>query len=632
MLAWGDLIEGPAPLLRVVGMPVADRAATERVLLAREPGPAGTAEAVGPAEAAGALVVAGRSAGCLEPGRAGALSGAAGVVVVGDDAVAERVARSLAVPVFVPAAGVAAGAGAAEVWGLLLERDAATAAARAARAEALVARAEALVAVVARGAGDSWTAPTSGGSAAAGPSGASGIAWDAVERLARWCAEQVTDARVRIVPPDADLAEFGPAGREMAALARGRVRGPVHVPGGVAVAGGRRYPRPVLVAERDAAWNADELLFLEQVAACAGLLAWAADVGARDARLTEAGRELKVAALQQLMAGDLVRAGRTVEPLVPGLVAAGSGAVAIVECAPGESRTALARAVEHAVLRQTLTVLCPVSDRQVIVIHPTGAGALDVLLGPVISEVWGRSAGVSAVTPWPRTAAAYESAVAALAAARGTPDRITVHDGRAPLSERLGPNARIWAALVTEPLAQLPLAEREELIRLGEQTLWWGESAGARLVGWHRHTLARRLDALGRHTGLDPSDPWQRTALYLAVRLNAPPRPDALDPSMTLARALDEPDARAWAHEVLAPLPPPIRRTLATWVTHGMRPTAATAALSLSRTTLYKHLARAAELTHLEFTRHPGPAAEITLALHLTGDLRIPGADRTPRP
>ncbi|MEU6851472.1 helix-turn-helix domain-containing protein [Actinacidiphila alni] len=587
MLEWEDLVAGPAPLLRAAGAAAGavGRSGVQRVLLARE------SAAAGWAGAAGALLVA--DAGETWLGRPGGPVGAAGIVVVGDDAVAERAARPSAVPVFVPAEGVRA-RDATALWGLLLARCADAAADRAARAEALVAE-------VARGAAES------------------GPAADAAARLARWCADRL-GAPVRIVPPSAAAS----LGTEADELARGRVRGPVELPGAVAVAAGPRTPRPVVVAEGERAWSADQLLFLEQVAACAALLTWAADVGARDVRLTEAERELRIAALQQLMAGDLVRAGRTVEPLVPGLLAAGAGAVAIVECAPGESRSVLYRAVDSVVLRRTLTVRCPVSDRQVIVIHPAGAGALDELLGPVVSAVRGRSAGVSAVTPWPRTAAAYDGALAALAAARGTAGRISVHDGRGPLSERLGARARAWAATVTRPLLDVPFAEREELLRLGEQTLWWGESAAARLVGWHRHTLARRLDALGRHTGLDPADPWQRAALCLAVRLAPSPEPVAPVPGLTLARALDEPEARAWARSVIDPLPPELRRTLATWAAHGMRPEPAVAALSLSRTTLYKRLARACEVTHLEFTRYPGPAAEALLALHLTGDVPFP--------
>lgn len=611
MLEWHDLTEGPAPLLERV-----DRAARPRPVqhawLARELTSCGP-DRPGPAD--GALVVAAADAECLAPGRVAGLGTAAGVVVVGDRAAAERVADALAGPgvaVCLPAVRIGP-VGAPEMWGLLLERLAAARAVRDARSGALAA----LVVAAAEGAGTA-------------------AAEDGPERLTAWCAREL-GATVRVLGPDADLASFGPDGEEVAALAQGRARGPVRLAGAVAVAAGRRFPRPVLVASRTAPWHADELLLLEQAAACAGLLSWAAEVAARDARLTTASRGLKVAALQQLMAGDLVRAGRTVEPLVPGLVAAGAGAVAVVECAPGETRSALALAVDRAVRSRALTVLCPVSDQQVIVVHPADAGRLDEILAPVVAHVRGRAAGISAVTPWPRTAAAYEGAVAALAAARGTSARLAVHDGRAPLSDVLGPDARAWALRLIGPFTA-----GDDLPHLAQETLWWGESAAARLLGRHRHTLARRLDGLAARAGLDRADPWHRTALYLAVRLAGSARehpaggragedgphpegraPDQ-NPERELDRVLDHADARAWARQVLDPLPGPLRRTLAVWVEQGMRPDEATAVLGLSRSTLYKRLARAAELTHLEFTRYPGPAAEAALALHIAGDLRLP--------
>ncbi|MHA6757887.1 SAM-dependent methyltransferase [Streptacidiphilus sp. PAMC 29251] len=462
--------------------------------------------------------------------------------------------------------------------------------------------------------------------------------------LLRWCAGEL-GARVQLVAADQvrGVEVAGVAGAEVEQLVRGRVPGPLVGDGAAVVVvpcfvgagtGG------ALVAERRGApFTTAEVEALETVAGGMGLLGWAAGVASREERLSGAAAGVRVAALQQLMAGDLVRAGRTVEPLVPGLLAAGAGTVAIVEGATGETRAGLAVEVEVAVADAGLVVLCPVSDRQVIVVYPAGRGMLEALLEPVCGRAPGRAAGLSTVTPWHSTSTAYEAAVAALARARGgtrgaaprpagAAGQVCVHDGRPPLTERLGADARMWAALALQPLDVLPDSERDALLHLAQQTLWWGPEGGARLVGMHRDTLTDRLGELFARLGADRGALWQRAGVYLAVRMAGLPLPMMLDRRVSLPEILDHPGARAWAAEILGPISglrggATILRSAAAWVTADFRPEPAMAELGVARETLYRRLRKAGAAAHLDILSYPGPRLELALALAIAGQVRI---------
>ncbi|MFD9867545.1 SAM-dependent methyltransferase [Streptomyces niveus] len=476
--------------------------------------------------------------------------------------------------------------------------------------------------------------------------GIAGIAGGGVGtgRVTDWLA-RATGARVDIVRPgDVNLPPVLRGHETVVTALRGQAGGPDgEQPGRELKADGTWVrlvpapgpaPRTLLVAVRASRWTAEEVALLGRSAVAVARLDREADISGRELRLTQAAMGARVSGLQHLMLGDLARAGRALEPLVPGLVAAGAGQVAVVECGRREDRRTLAVEVDRALAWQALTVMCPVDHRQVIVVHPTGRGvALHDVLAPVVERAPGRACGVSHITPWPRTGAAYEAAVSALNPARAT-GTVTLDDGRAPLVEQLGADARIWSALLLQELDGLPA--RAELLETTRAVLHWGETDAAPLLGWSRDTLARRMETLAEATGLDRGDPWQRTALYLAVRLDVLPPPAVLDRSVTLDDVLDHPSARAWADAVLDPLPPALRRTLAAWVSSAGEPDAAAAELGIARSTLYRRLARVSALTRLEVTRYPGPYAEMLLALHVAGDVRmgslpVPGGRPAPR-
>lgn len=513
-------------------------------------------------------------------------------MVVGNESGAQDLSTAADVPVLVPTdPGLV---DAAEVWGLLLERSERAAVARAERAAALARIA---------------TQEISSGAGSA-------------RRLLAWCMTEI-NARLQILLEDSEVPKWGPDWPELHEIVS-NVGHPVFLDQVVAVPAGARGLRTVLLAERTAEWDEDAIGLLQQVAEWASAILWSADIDDRSRTLADRSRALRVAAFQAIMSNDMSRAARALDALAPGLVDAGAGTVAVVEAHPGESRTSLLTAIDHTVGRQTLTVMCPVNDRQVIALHPSGAGRIEDLIRPVVISVRGRAAGVSPMTPWPRAASAYEAAKAALTEARGTLDKISCHSGGVPLVELLGADARVWAALVLQPLPND--TARAELLNIAGETLQWGESEAARLVGWHRHTLADRLTVLFNATGFDRTDIWHRSALYLAVRLSQLPPPLVIDRRVTLEDVLNHDGARAWARDLLKPLSPEARRVLVAWARCEPRPAKAMQDLAasghpMSRATFYRRLGEASQGTRLEFALYPGPLAEILLALHIAGDV-----------
>lgn len=457
----------------------------------------------------------------------------------------------------------------------------------------------------------------------------SGAASDAA---VQWL-ETATGCTARLTTPGqpspADLpADPDPA--DVAALREGRMRGPVMVAapegGGYLLICGAGtdpppHPRPLLWAWRSIPWDQPAQAAAEQAAGVAASLVRARDVAAREAALSEALMGARVSALQALMAGDLVRAGRALAPLVPGLAAAGAGQVAIIELAAADDRSAVAREVDRLGHHQVLTVTCPVDDRQVIVLSPTGGPALVETVTPILTA--GRAAGVSPITPWQRTAAAYQAASEALAQARGMATRIAVHDGRPPLVEVLGTDARVWAALVLQPVDDQCVPDRDEVYALAREVLLWGETAAARLLGWHRHTLARRMDNMSKLTGHDRSQLWHFASLWLAVNVAAQPPPPVLPGIVTLPDVLAHEGVERWAHRIVDPMPPPVRAAVAAWLEAEGRSAEAAAALGVARSTLHDRIQRAQALTHLTITKCVGSAAEIAIAMHVAGEITM---------
>jgi hypothetical protein len=559
-----------------------------------------------PADVDGALAVVSAADPRTREALADIAGKAAGLVVVGDDALAERIAAAISVPVAVPApSGPASGraasgraasgrAGLPEVWAWLNGRAALSAARHADRMAGLAAV--------------GWRHLRS--------------AEPGARPLTAWAAGQL-GARVRLVAAGAD--PDGWRGGDWAAYAEQcRRQAPAPVPldvphhGHVVLVDSAGA---VLLAERAEPWEPGEPELLAQVARFAAMAAWADDVRGQEMRFAQAGRRLRAAALRRLMDGHIADARRTLEPVLPGFVAAGAGAVALVEAAPHEGPAVLSVAIDRAAGGRALIV--PVSElraaerrsRQVVVVHPGGARELEALLEAVTSAVAGRTAGGSATTPWQGIGAAVEAAEHAWASAAAGPGDAEARDGRVPLPELLGADARGWAKRLLQGLRENDDARRAELLRVTEVTLWSGPSKASRLLGMHDDTVRAHVRAVAEAVGLDAADTVHAAVLYLAVRLGALPDPVTVDQRVTLREALGHDGARQWAQGVVGRLDTDTRTAVTSWLRHGRDATAAGGQLGVSQSTVYNRMARARQATGLDVTRHPGQRLEMALAL-----------------
>lgn len=209
-------------------------------------------------------------------------------------------------------------------------------------------------------------------------------------------------------PPPA--APAAPPAAALSALSAGRTAEPLEAGGGgqqvLVVPVGVMSPRPLLWAWRAAGWDERGREAAVRAAGVGATLAAAAKA-AVGAAATMAGR---IAGWQALMAGDVVRAARTLAPLVPQLVPAGAGQVGVLEVPAGADRLAAAREVDHLLEDHgALVVTYPVDDRQIIIVMP-GSRLLEDL-EPVLGHGRpdGQAARVRTVARSMRSAAVHNA-------------------------------------------------------------------------------------------------------------------------------------------------------------------------------------------------------------------------------
>ncbi|WP_246531038.1 SAM-dependent methyltransferase [Streptomyces bathyalis] len=410
-------------------------------------------------------------------------------------------------------------------------------------------------------------------------------------------------------------------------LVRGREHGPVR---GV---GDGRYvevwpvgvgpPHRLLIASRDEPWGGRGLFGLEQVAVMVAGLLREEEVTEREHRLHAAVQAARTSAFQYLMVGDVTSAGRAVEPLAPGLMAAGVVQVAVVEKAPGEEREAVAEEVEEALQwGRALTVLCPVDAAQLIVIWDGAQAPVQTVLEPVAEADPDRAVGVSGRGPLEHAARLYGAAAVSVEAARRTPGGVAVHDGRPPLAELLDSSARAWARELLAPLEwNLATAERQRLLEVCSAGIAMGAHGAGRLLGLHGDTVTARLDELTARVNLDRSLLGDRAKLDLAMRLaDLPPPVPGVAPAGGVRQVLDHEGASHWGDGVLSGLPPRLLSALVTWVERELDPEATAEELGISTSTLGGWLREAGTFTHLPLRKdRPGAVHELLWALYTTG-------------
>lgn len=448
---------------------------------------------------------------------------------------------------------------------------------------------------------------------------------DWVSREARAQVEVVDGHREQEWPPE--VSRQTALLRE---LVHGRERGPVR---GV---GHGRYvevwpvgvgpPHKLLIASRDEPWGGRGLFGLEQVAVMVAGLLREEEVTEREHRLHAAVQAARTSAFQYLMVGDVTSAGRAVEPLSPGLMAAGVVQLAVVEKAPGEDREAVAEEVEEALQwSRALTVRCPVDETQLIVIWDGAQAPVETVLEPVAEADPDRAVGVSGRGPLEHAARLYGAAAVSVEAARRTPGGVAVHDGRPPLAELLDSSARAWARELLAPLEwNLAPAERHRLLEVCGAGIAMGAQGAGQLLGLHRDTVTARLDELTQRVNLDRSLLGDRAKLDLAMRLaDLPPPVPGIPPAGGVRQVLDHEGAATWGRGVLSGLPPRLLSALAVWVEHELDREATAEKLGISTRTLGGWLREAGTFTHLPLRKdRPGAVHELLWALYATGRIR----------
>ncbi len=451
--------------------------------------------------------------------------------------------------------------------------------------------------------------------------------------LLEWVARE-TGAEVRVVDGHREQAwpdEVRKQSGLLRELVRGRERGPVRGssdgryvevwPVGVGP------PHRLLVASRQGAGSGRRQIGLEQVAVMVAGLLREEDVSEREHRLRAAVLAARTSGFQYLMVGDVTSAGRAVEPLAPGLTAAGVVQLAVVEIAPAEDRSAVAAEVEEALQwGRSLTVLCPVDPSQIIVIWDGAQAPVQTVLEPVAEAAPERAVGVSGRGPLEHAARLYGAAAVSVEAARRTAGGVAVHDGRPPLSELLDAPARAWARELLAPLEEnLAPAEKRRLLEVCQAAIAMGSEGAGRLLGLHQETVSARLDELTSRVGLDSARLGDRATLDLALQLAElpPPVPGTVPAPGGVREVLSGDGSAMWGTGVLAGLSTRLLSALAAWVHHELDDREAARELGISSDTLTSWLREAGTLTHLPLTKdRPGAVHDLLWALYVTGRVR----------
>jgi hypothetical protein len=133
--------------------------------------------------------------------------------------------------------------------------------------------------------------------------------------------------------------------------------------------------------------------------------------------------------------------------------------------------------------------------------------------------------------------------------------------------------------------------EQEEVTRMAAMPSETGLAVSGRL---HRNTLSRKLSDVMDRVGLDRTRLGHRAVLDLALQLEALPAPPPETDVPELCEVLEEPAARRWAAQLLAPLEelgPRHLGLLATWAEHNAHLGEVAEALDRHRNTITKGLA-----------------------------------------
>lgn len=356
-------------------------------------------------------------------------------------------------------------------------------------------------------------------------------------------------------------------------------------------------------------------------------------------RLEKADTQVREVVLHLLMLGQYGGARRVAATMGPRL--ADPIRVYLAECErrPG-ARDALVAQCTDACGARAWVVRCPVYPRHVIVLAPVEratnqapeafddrqirADRIEEGFRAFVLDHRDVHVGASQVISLRETAAGYEQAFHALAAAKAGKKGYARFSPYDELATLLGEPGRAWSREVLAPLLNhVPVRPQDPDAETLKVTLdsWLSFHHGAvRLLKIHRNTLSARLRRIECLLDCDLRQVRTQATVHLALRIQHGPRfPERGDREDSIEGMLDTDAARRWAQRRLAPLltddAAPLLTTLQTWLANNARLDAAAAVLGISVPGVRKRLLRLGGI--LERSVLDGPSAQYDLWLAL---------------
>lgn len=394
-------------------------------------------------------------------------------------------------------------------------------------------------------------------------------------------------------------------------------------------------PGPVLVAAGD---KHTVTRLRDHLADAARLLwlCWQVEQSRLDReRLDLADSQTREAVLHLLMVGDRGGAGRVASTLGPQL--GDPIRMYVVECGlSGEVRDALVARCDEICDSQAWVVRCPVYDRHVIVIAPVSAaleadssarGVTDPVeerFRSLVLHMGDIHVGASEVVSLRETAAGYQQAFHALAAARRGAEAYARFNPRSELPALLGEAGRTWARRTLAPLLEhVPARAHDpgaEELRVTLESWLSFYSGAARQLKIHRNTLSARLKLVERLLDCDVRQIRTQATLQLAMKIIEYPRLPSVSENSVDA-ILRSAAVQLWAQRQLEPLlgddGQASLATLRTWLANDTRLDATAAALGISVPGVRKRLLRLEGALERSVLNGPSARYDLWLALRI---------------
>ncbi|WP_240649159.1 helix-turn-helix domain-containing protein [Streptomyces sp. Z26] len=434
---------------------------------------------------------------------------------------------------------------------------------------------------------------------------------------------------------------------------------------------GSGVPHPVLVVASPAEPARATAALASHAGSVLTLLSLAGEGDRTSRRYQDKARQLRLAVLHALLAGEPVLARRMTSGAVPPLLDAERLRVYLLRCPPSD-RDRITRAHQDPSGYQgpDLMVHCPVfKDHLICLVTDDGGGGVDdggdgsdgvadggpggaYGLGPALRRLVRAhpryALGVSGAHPLAATAEAYGQAAHALAAAHTADGRVGYYHGRTPL-EAVLPRQRAhdWARALLRPLDGAPRTSAE----ITRMAMSMPRSGVAGLLGLSRNTVAAHIRRAEDVLGLDLADVRNRAAVHLALALSgASPAPEGAAPEgaepegpapdgpVTGHAGPDRPERPgngrhrpppaldellvgeapgAWARAALRPLDARHQRTLHAWIDANADAQRTARRLGISRNTVRAHLRGAEAALGLDLLTHGTGIHTVVLALRI---------------